>query len=73
MIFKRMAGCLYELNAIAKRYLRFIDEIMDESKEDSIYLQKLRGNPLRGKRPEHIMQFFIRDGGDGKSVFLETI
>ena len=68
-----MAGCLYDPNAISERWLRFIDEIMDGSEEDSVYLQKLGGYFLWGKRPEQIIQFFKGDGGDGKSVFVETI
>ena len=68
-----MAGCSYDSDAVAERWLAFIDEIMDGEKEDVEYLQKLTGYILWGKRPEQIVQFFMGDGGDGKSVFLETL
>ena len=68
----KVAGCNFDPSAKAERWVKFINEVMDGNKEDAQYLQKLLGYCLWGKRPEQIIQFLIGDGGDGKSVLLET-
>lgn len=69
----KVAGCDYDPSAKAERWVQFICEVMDANEEDAQYLQKLVGYCLWGKRPEQSIQFFVGDGGDGKSVFLETV
>ena len=69
----KIAQVSYDPVAGAPRFEAFVDEIMDGNSEDRTYLQKLVGYILSGERPEQIIQFFKGDGGDGKSVLLETI
>lgn len=59
--------------ANAPRFEAFVGEIMDGNPEDARYAQKVIGYALCGERPQQIIQFFIGDGGDGKSVLLETV
>ena len=68
----KVAGCKFDPSAKAERWVKFINEVMNGNKEDAQYLQKLLGYCLWGKRPEQIIQFLVGDGGDGKSVLLET-
>jgi putative DNA primase/helicase len=69
----KIAGCIFDPSAKAERWDQFISEVMDSNEADALYLQKLIGYCLWGKRPEQSIQFFLGDGGDGKSVFLETV
>lgn len=69
----KVAGCSFDPNAKAPRFEQFIKEIMDGDKADINYIQKLIGYCLSGERPEQLIQFFMGEGGDGKSVLLETI
>ena len=69
----KLAGCPFDPNAKASRFEQFIEEIMDGDKADTNYIQKLLGYCLSGERPEQLIQFFMGEGGDGKSVLLETI
>jgi len=69
----KIAQVSYDPAAGAPRFEAFVDEIMDGNSEDKQYVQKLVGYILSGERPEQIIQFFKGDGGDGKSVLLETI
>jgi len=69
----KVAGCKFDPSAKAERWTQFINEVMDANEEDAQYLQKLIGYCLWGRRPEQSIQFFVGDGGDGKSVLLETV
>ena len=69
----KVAGCSFNPNGEAPRFKQFIKEIMDNDKADANYIQKLVGYCLSGERPEQLIQFFMGEGGDGKSVLLETI
>jgi putative DNA primase/helicase len=69
----KVAGCDFDPSAKAERWVQFVCEVMDANEEDAQYLQKLVGYCLWGRRPEQSIQFFVGDGGDGKSVFLETV
>ena len=69
----KIAQVSYDPAAGAPRFEAFVDEIMDGNSEDKKYVQKLVGYILSGERPEQIIQFFKGDGGDGKSVLMETI
>lgn len=69
----KIAQVSYDPAAGAPRFIAFVNEIMDGNADDEKYLQKLTGYILSGERPEQIIQFLKGDGGDGKSVFMETI
>ena len=69
----KIAQVSYDPAAGAPRFEAFVGEIMDGNSEDKKYVQKLVGYILSGERPEQIIQFFKGDGGDGKSVLMETI
>tara|TARA_B100000780_G_scaffold273607_1_gene237409 strand:+ start:457 stop:2619 length:2163 start_codon:yes stop_codon:yes gene_type:complete len=69
----KVAGCSFDPNTRAERWEQFVNEVMDANAEDAQYLQKLIGYCLWGRRPEQSIQFLVGDGGDGKSVFLETV
>jgi P4 family phage/plasmid primase-like protien len=69
----KIAEVSYDPTAGAPRFIAFVNEIMDGNADDEKYLQKLTGYILSGERPEQIIQFFKGDGGDGKSVLMETI
>ena len=69
----KIAGCIFDPSAKAERWDQFVYEVMDTNEADAQYLQKLIGYCLWGRRPEQSIQFFVGDGGDGKSVFLETV
>ena len=69
----KFAGCSFNPIGEAPRFKQFIKEIMDNDKADANYIQRLVGYCLSGERPEQLIQFFMGEGGDGKSVLLETI
>jgi putative DNA primase/helicase len=57
----------------ASRWFQFIWEVTGGDAANEAYLQKFCGYTLLANRPEQIILFLIGDGGDGKSVFIETI
>jgi putative DNA primase/helicase len=69
----RLAGCKWDPEATAPRFVQFISEVVGEDEDDSHYLKKLTGYILSGERMEQRLQILIGDGGDGKSTFIETL
>ena len=69
----QIADCAFDMSATAPRWEQFIAEITDDDPETQKYLQKLCGYMLLGERVEQKIVFLIGDGGDGKTVFIETI
>lgn len=69
----RMAGCKWEANATAPRFVQFISEVVGEDEDDARYLKKLAGYILAADRIEQRIQILIGDGGDGKSTLIETL
>lgn len=69
----RVSPVTYDARADAPRFKAFVNEVMNYNLQDAKYLQKLVGYTLSGERPEQIIQFFRGDGGDGKSVLIETL
>ena len=63
----------FDKNAQAPRWQKFIEEVTDGNEDNQRYLQKFCGYLLMGQRPEQIIFFIIGDGGDGKTVFVETL
>jgi putative DNA primase/helicase len=72
-LMTRMAGCEWEQNATAPRFVQFISEVVGGDENDAHYLRKLAGYILSGDRKEQRLQILIGDGGDGKSTFIETL
>ena len=60
-------------SAEAPRWREFISEVTGGNVDDGRYLQKFCGYTLLSQRREQIILFLIGDGGDGKSVFIETL
>ena len=69
----RLAGCEWDPEAKAPRFVQFISEVVGEDEDDANYLKKLIGYVLSGERVEQRLQILIGDGGDGKSTFIETL
>ena len=69
----RLAGCEWDPEARAPRFVQFISEVVGEDEDDAHYLKKLTGYILSGERMEQRLQILIGDGGDGKSTFIETV
>ena len=67
------ARATFDAFAYAERWNQFIFEVTGGSREDEDYLKKFCGYLLLSDRKEQIILFLIGDGGDGKSVFIETI
>lgn len=55
------------------QWLKFIDEITGGNEELAAYLQRLAGYCMTGITTEHALVFCYGTGGNGKSVFLNTI
>lgn len=55
------------------RWLRFLDEATGGDKQLQLYLQRLCGYALTGLKTEHNLAFIYGTGGNGKSVFLNTV
>jgi P4 family phage/plasmid primase-like protien len=55
------------------RWLRFLEEATLGDRELQEYLQRLAGYCLTGDVSEHVIAFVHGGGGNGKSVFLNTL
>ncbi len=55
------------------RWLQFLDEATGRDDELVEFLQRMVGYCLTGDTREHALFFVYGDGGNGKSVFLDTI
>lgn len=55
------------------RWLRFLDETTGGDRELVAYLQRLAGYCLTGETVEAVLAFVYGPGGNGKSVFLNTL
>ena len=60
-------------NTPAHEWRRFIHEACGGDKELVGYLQRLAGYCLTGSTQEHMLAFFWGPGGNGKSVFVNTL
>jgi putative DNA primase/helicase len=54
-------------------WFQFLNEIFDGDQEILAFVQRLCGYCLTGETKEHSMVFLYGEGGNGKSVFLNTI
>ncbi len=69
----KRAHVMYGADAKCPRWLKFINEIMNNDKEMAGYLQKVVGYSLTGDTTEQKFFFLHGFGANGKSVFIETI
>lgn len=56
-----------------RRWLQFLDEAMQGNTEMVAFLQRLAGYALTGETREHKLPFLWGPGGNGKSVFCNTL
>lgn len=54
-------------------FLKFLNEATCENQELIDYLQRLCGYALTGETREHVLCFVYGPGGNGKSVFINTL
>lgn len=54
-------------------WLAFLDRVTGGDRELQSYLQRLAGYCLTGRTLEHVLFFLYGPGGNGKSVFTETL
>lgn len=59
--------------ATPSRWLQFLDEAMDGDRKMIRFLQRLCGYALTGHTIEHKLPFLFGPGGNGKSVFANTL
>lgn len=57
----------------APRWKQFLREVTGGDVELESYLQRLAGYALTGSTREHMVAFFYGEGGNGKSLFLNTL
>jgi putative DNA primase/helicase len=70
----KQANVEYDETAECTTWLKFLHEAMSGDTERVDYLQKLCGMMLTGdKRQEHLFHILFGEGGNGKSVFYETL
>lgn len=55
------------------RWLTFLNEITGGNSDTQSYLQRLAGYVLTGSTEEQMFAFFHGPGGNGKSVFIQTL
>ena len=63
----------YDPNARCPLWEKFLKEVTMRNEELQIYLQKLCGYCLIGKRNEQFIIFVVGPGANGKSVFINTL
>ncbi|MEA3275953.1 MAG: bifunctional DNA primase/polymerase, partial [Pseudomonadota bacterium] len=73
LITKRVAAAPSEDEIDAERWHRFLGEATQEDDQLIRFLRQLAGYCLTGDTREHVLAFVYGPGGNGKSVFLNTI
>ena len=66
---RKIAGCEYNKDAKAPRFLKFLEQVQNEL-ETRLYLQRRTGYMLTGRVDEEKLFFDYGSGKNGKSVFL---
>lgn len=75
----RPADCITKITGCetgcgsAERWLQFLDEATGHDAAMMDYLQRIAGYCLTGDTSEHALFFLYGSGGNGKSVFLNTL
>jgi putative DNA primase/helicase len=57
----------------APRWQRFLSEVTDQDIEYQLFLQRMIGYAVSGFTHEHALFFIYGQGGNGKSIFLNSI
>lgn len=68
-----LAPAQYQSDAACPRWMRFLDEITQGDTELQLYLQRMAGYALTGATSEQCAFFLYGRGGNGKSVFMDTV
>jgi putative DNA primase/helicase len=71
-LFTRSTNAVVGDATACTRWLQFLDEVCD-SEPTIQFLQRFAGYCLTGSTREHSLSFMYGSGGNGKSVFLETL
>lgn len=69
----RLTGVDYDPHAKAPRWQQFLHETFDGDSEVIDFAQRLAGYSATGIVTHHVLPFLFGQGGNGKTVFLETI
>ncbi len=69
----KLAKVKYDTAAECPLWLDFVGTAMGGDEEKILYLQKLTGLFLTGDISEQILPIFYGTGGNGKSVYLDTV
>lgn len=69
----RTAAVTPDFNRPAPRWKQFLKEATGGNAELESYLQRLAGYALTGSTREHMVAFLYGEGGNGKSLFLNTL
>lgn len=72
-LMSKLAPVEYDERAKAKRWNRFLSEIMDGDDELVSFLQRAVGYSLTGSTREQCLFFCYGQGSNGKSTFLEIV
>lgn len=73
LITKRVAVAPVDEEADAERWHRFLEEVTRGDDDLIRFLRQLTGYCLTGDTSEHVLVFVYGPGGNGKSVFLNTL
>lgn len=73
LMLTKIANVTYQQDAKCPTWLAFLEQIFLGDKELEDYMQRLIGYALTGDTSEQIMMFLVGGGGNGKSVFIDTI
>lgn len=73
LMLTKIANVTYDKDAKCPTWLAFLEQIFLGDKELEDYMQRLIGYALTGDTSEQIMMFLVGGGGNGKSVFIDTI
>jgi putative DNA primase/helicase len=71
-LITKMAPVEYDPDAGCPRFMRFLDEIFDEDLGLVGFVQRWLGYCLTGDITEQILPIFWGEGGNGKSVLIDT-
>lgn len=73
VIHTRITGAAYEANAEAPRWQQFLRTTFGDDDEMVGFIQRLAGYSATGAVTHHVLPFLHGAGGNGKSVFLNTL